>query len=144
MLRREGAVKWLDAERGAVAREPVGVHECDGAESSNVAVVERSSIVENELDRRVPSFLVREIAGVDEQRAGESRLHHETIARRQVDHNELCSSPGSRDASADDACSQCSGPDLAEDVAAADVNGDDRASRDLAIEVAGNGLGLRK
>ena len=54
MISGERAVKWLDAERSTCTRaNRSGVHQRDRAEPANVAVVERSAVVEHELDRRI-------------------------------------------------------------------------------------------
>src|SRR5262245_11686487 len=103
MLRREVGVKWLDAEGGGVRRESPGIHQCDGSQSTDVAVVERAPVIELEAYRRIIQQLARQGSVVDEQRASESRLHHDAVARRKVEHHELGSTPRTLDACAGNA-----------------------------------------
>ena len=97
MLCGERAVKWLDAERGCVAREPISVHQRDRSEPPNVPIVKRAAVVENELDGRVLALALRKVAGVDQERSGEPRLNHETVAAGEIEHDELRAPPGARD-----------------------------------------------
>src|SRR5438093_13721127 len=97
MLVSEVEVKGLDAERGGVARKPIGSHQRERSESANVAVVNGTSIAEPELDRGIRSFAIGEVAVVDEQSAGEAWLHDEMVAGAQVEHDELRTSPAARD-----------------------------------------------
>src|SRR6185503_5493921 len=96
MLCGKGGVKWLDAKRRGVGGESCRGHQRDGAESSDVAVVERAAVVENELERGIAALLIRKGAGVDEQRAGEARLHHDALTRREIQNHELGSPPRAR------------------------------------------------
>src|SRR5262245_1500367 len=98
MLRREVGVKWLDAESGGVLREALGIQQCDGSQSTDVAVVKRASVIELKVHRRIIQQLARQRAVIDEQRARESRLHHDAVARRKVEHDELGSTPRTLDA----------------------------------------------
>src|SRR5215510_6724952 len=107
MTRREFRVKWLDAEHGGVFRESLGVHQCDGPESPDVAVVKRPSVPELEAHGRIVQQLARKRTVVDEQCAGEPRLHHDTVARRKVEHYELRSTPRMLDTRARDAFREC-------------------------------------
>ena len=143
MICGELAVKWLDAERCGVAVEPLGIHQCDGAQPTDVAIVQRSTVVENELDGRVLALALRKIPGVNQQSAREARLDDQTFARREIEHDELRAPPCSRYPRPDKTLFQRTSIDLPQNVRAADVNGDDGSSCDLAIEVAGDGLGLR-
>src|SRR6185312_5184517 len=93
MLGGKRGIKRLDAKAGRVPRELIRRHERDGAESPDVSVVERSAVVERELDRRVAPFLWWQLAGVDEQRAGEARLNHEPLAGGQIEDDELGPTP---------------------------------------------------
>src|SRR5215471_14592922 len=140
----ERSVKWLDAERRRVAREAIGVHQSDRSEPSNIAVVKGSAIVENELDGRVLTLTFGQIARVDQQRTGETRLHNQMIAAGEIENDQLRASPRPSDSHADEPLCQRARADLAQDVRTAYVNGDDGSSCALAIEVAGDGLGFRK
>src|SRR6266516_4228788 len=106
MFRGERGVKWLDTERRGVAFKSIGTHERESAEAPDIAVVERAAVVQRELDRRVLAFTVREVAGVDEQRTREPRLHDEVLAGRKVQDDELCATPAARDCGTGDALAQ--------------------------------------
>src|ERR1700743_207079 len=93
MLGGERWVKGLDDKRFAVLRETLGLHERHRAKSANVAVVNGPPVTEDELERRVASLVVGEIAGVDEQGSGEPRLHDDTILAREIEHDQLRSTP---------------------------------------------------
>ena len=144
MICRERAVKGLDAERRRVAREPAGIHQCHRSKPTNVAVVQRSTIVEDELDRRVLALAFWKMAGVNQQGAREARLDDKALASREVEDDELRAPPRSGDPRADDALRQRPSADFTQHVGAVYMNRDNGSSCDLAIEVAGDGLGLRK
>ena len=140
----ERRVKWLDAERRHVFGETIGGHQGHRAEPPNVAVVERPAVVEREFDRRVAALVLRKSAAVDEQRAGEPRLHDDAVARRQVEHDELGAAPAARDRRAGRAAGRIrAARALAQHVALDDDDADDRATGDLAIEIARDRLGFR-
>src|SRR5215203_2914824 len=96
MERREGGVKRLDAERGGVVVPALRAHQRDGAEAADVAVMEGASVVETQVQRGVAALAVGEgmLRVLEQQRAGEAGLHHEPLARRQVEHDELRAPPG--------------------------------------------------
>ena len=87
MLRGERAVKWLDPQRCRVALKPVGVHQHDGSEPTNVAVVDGAPVVENELDCRVLALPLGEVAGIDQKRSGEPGLNDYPVAGGQIKNN---------------------------------------------------------
>src|SRR5689334_3779786 len=97
MLCGEGRVKWLDAERLGVLRKALGAHQRERPESANVAIMNRASVGQRQLDRRVFSLAVGKIAGIDEQRTGEARLHDDPITGRKIEHDELGASPPASD-----------------------------------------------
>ena len=82
MRGRERAVKWLDPKRGRVRLEARGRHHRHGPETPNVAVVQRSPVVERERDGRISALVRRETPVVDEQGPGKARLYDEPFARR--------------------------------------------------------------
>src|ERR1044071_6047746 len=116
MFTGEERVKWLDPERRAVLLEARRGHERDGAQATDVPVVNRAAIGEDQLDRRVAAFVVGESAGVDEKRAGEARLHDDAIVARQVDHDELGAPPCPENGRAGDSPRKLPSGCLAEDV----------------------------
>ena len=62
MRRGERWVKRLDAECARVFVEPFGRHQRDGAEATNVAIVEVASVVEREVQCRVRRLALRQRA----------------------------------------------------------------------------------
>src|SRR4051795_12877425 len=100
MVRRERRVKRLDAERGDVRVEARRRHQRERAEAADVAVVEVATIRERERDAEEAPLALRQRALVEEQGAGEPRLHDEAVARRQVEHDELRAPPRALDAGA--------------------------------------------
>lgn len=75
----KGGVKRLDAEPASVLLESPRRHQSDGAKSSNVTIVQRSPVIERELERRISTFFRRKVAAVDEQGAGEARLNDDVV-----------------------------------------------------------------
>src|SRR5689334_3804112 len=101
MICGERAVKWLNAQRRCIARESFGVHQRDRSQPPDIAVVQRSTIVENELDRRILALPLRKISGVNQQGAREARLNDQAFTSREVEHDELRAPPGPGDLRAD-------------------------------------------
>ena len=94
------------------------VHEGDGAEAADVAVVQRAPVVEREGDGGVAALGVGERAVIDEQGAGEARLHDDAVAGVELERDELRAPRAADDAGAGDAAAQGARRDLAEDVGA--------------------------
>ena len=67
MLASEARVKRLDSQRVGVLREPLGGHERDRSEPTDVSIMQRPSVVQPKLDRRVAALALREIAAIDQQ-----------------------------------------------------------------------------
>ena len=97
MVGGEGGVKGLDAERGGIARESLGMHERDGAETADISVVDGATIIEPELDRRVRALAFGQVPVIDEQRASEARLNNESVSTGQVEDDELGATPAALD-----------------------------------------------
>src|SRR5436305_5826059 len=116
MLRGKVRVKGLGAKFGGVKLKPVGSHQRERAEPPNVPVVNRASVLENELHSRVRALPLGEVAAIDEERAGESRLDDEPIAGRQVEDDQLRAPPTPRDRCARGALCDLARRNLAEDV----------------------------
>ena len=74
-----------------------GRHEGDGAEPADVAVVQVASVVEREVQGGVGRFRVGEGTAAQEERAGEARLHDDSVARIEVEHDELGAPPAALD-----------------------------------------------
>src|SRR4051794_37569917 len=97
MLAGKGGVKWFHPQIRRVLVEALRIHERHRAEPANVAIVQHATVGENELHVRVPELLCREIATVDQQSAGESWLHHDPVARGELEDDELGAPPAARD-----------------------------------------------
>src|SRR3954462_906984 len=97
MLRSKVAVKGLDAKFGGVKLKPFGPHQRERAEPPNVPVVDRASVLESELHSRVRALSFGEVATIDEERASEARLDDQSIAGREVEHDELRAPPAACD-----------------------------------------------
>jgi hypothetical protein len=104
--------------------------------------VKGATVAQVERHGRVAALLIGQIPGVDQQCAGESRLHQQTVARRKLDDDEFRTSPAVADHSPGQATRQLVGSDLAEHIWARDADGDDSLPRKLAIEVASDRLSL--
>src|SRR5712664_1166275 len=100
MRGRKCTVKWLDAEFPGVLFETIGVHQRNRSESPDVGVMQSSTVVEVEPQRRIVELRPCESAVVDQQRASEARLHHDTIICVEVDYDQLCSAPTTKDGGA--------------------------------------------
>src|SRR5689334_11555185 len=125
MLRGEGRVKGLDAERGRVVSEARRGHERDGAEAADVPIVKRASIAQTELDGGVRSLALGEVAVIDEQRAREAGLHDEAVSAGQVEHHELCATPAALDDRSDRATAELARRYFAQDVRLRDFDPSD-------------------
>src|SRR5678815_3681365 len=136
MLASEAWVKRLDAKRVGVLRKAFVGHERHGAKPTNVAVVQRASIVQPELDRRVAPLVLWEIAAIDQDSAGKARLNDNAVASREIDHDELGASPTAFDRGARNAPRESSRGHLSQHVRPGDSDADDARPSDLAIEVA--------
>ena len=143
MRAREAWVKRLDSERRGVLREPFRRHQGDGSQTTNVAVVQRAAVVQSQLDRGIAALLFGQIASIDEERAGEARLHDEAVAGRQVDHDELRAAPASTDRCARHAPREIARTHLSQNVRSCDRDADDARPGDLTIEVARDRLSFR-
>src|SRR4051812_39733771 len=97
MLGGKARVKWLDAKRRSVFREALGRHQRDGSKAPNIAIVQRAAILQNELERRVRTLLVRKLSAVDEQRSGKAWLNDEPVSGGQIDHDQLRATPAPHD-----------------------------------------------
>src|SRR6185436_9392368 len=135
MLASEARVKRLDAERAGVLREPFVGHERHCSKPTNVAVVQRASIVQPELDRRVAPLVFREIAAIYQESAGKARLNDNAVASREIDHDELGASPAAFDRGARNAPRESASAHLSQHVRPGDSDADDARPSDLAIEV---------
>src|SRR3954469_15701899 len=93
----ECRVKWLDAKCRRVRGKSRWAHQRDRSKTTNVPVVNRASVVEHELNGRVLPLVLRQISRIDEQRAGEPRLHDDAILAREVEHDQLRSAPAALD-----------------------------------------------
>src|SRR3954469_22084301 len=120
MLACKGRVKGLDAKRRGVVRETLGSHQCEGAEASDIAIVNRSTVVQRELDGGVRALSVRKVARVDEQGAGEPRLNDDSITRREIEDDELSATPAALDDRVARAARQLAGRHLAKHIGFAD------------------------
>lgn len=144
MLWGERGIKGLDPIRLNVRREATFVHQRERAKSTDVAVVKSPGVRETERNGRVAQLLGGKAASIiDQQGAGEPRLHHDPIASRQVEHDQLGAPPGSFDRRSDRASPEPSRVDFAEDVRVTDLDPFDDRSADGAVEVPRDRLGLR-
>src|SRR4051812_12909948 len=143
MRRGERTVKGLDAEFAGVLLETRGAHQRDSTKPSHIGVVQSSAIIELESHRRIAQLVPAKAPIVDEKRAGESRLHDESVAGVEIEHYELGPAPAP-----DDRCvlnSFCEGAriHLAQYVALPNGNFFYRSPADRAVQIARDGLGLR-
>src|SRR5688572_21230825 len=133
----------FEPKRASITRESRLIHQTDGPEPANVAVMHRAPVVQGKLDGRVPSLALRQLAGIDEKRARKARLHDEGIAGGQLDHDELRATPHPRDRRAAYTPAELRRRYLAEDVGAGDASEGDDATSDRRVEIARDRLGLR-
>src|SRR5690348_1366355 len=140
----ERRVKGLDAKSSCISRELLGSHERDGPEPANVAVVECATVVELQRQGRIAPLVLGKIAGVDEERAGESRLNDKAVAAREIEYNELRPAPATLDRRAGRTPDQLGRRDVSQDIGPRDADPGYAHPCDLTIEVAGDGLGLRQ
>src|ERR1035437_1226191 len=92
----ERGVKWLDSECLDVFLESLGRHQREGAEGTNVAIVEGASVIESEVHGRVCRLALRERPGGEEKRAGEAWLHDDPVAGGEIEHDHLRPAPASQ------------------------------------------------
>src|SRR3954467_8868646 len=143
MRRGERTVKGLDAEFAGILLETRGAHQRDSTKASHIGVVQSSAIIELESHRRIAQLVPAKAPIVDEKRAGESRLHDESVAGVEIEHYELRTAPAP-----DDRCvlnSACGGArvPLAEHGALPNETVFYRSPAERAVESARDGLGLR-
>src|SRR5688500_13715469 len=138
----EGRVKRLDAEHRRVFVEASAAHQRDGAESTDVAVVEVPAIVQLEAQRGVRSLVLGQWPATEEKRTGEAGLHHDAIAGVELQHDQLGAAPRSHETAAHGTSAEVGCRTLAEHVRSDDADLGDAATGDLAIEVPGDRLSL--
>src|ERR1700694_2132336 len=97
MLGGKSTVKWLYAELPRVLFETIRIHQRNRTEPSNVGVVQSSTVVEIETQRRIAELCGGESSVVDEQRAGEARLYDDAISAVEIDHYQLGAAPAPQD-----------------------------------------------
>src|SRR4051812_46415476 len=97
MRRGERTVKGLDAEFAGILLETRGAHQRDSTKASHIGVVQSSAIIELESHRRIAQLVAAKGPIVDEKRAGESRLHDESVAGVEIEHYELRTAPAPDD-----------------------------------------------
>src|SRR4051812_14176333 len=95
MRRGERMVKRLDAKFPRVFFEAISAHQCDRAQPPDVGVVESSTVIEIESHRRIAELVATKMPVVDQERTGESRLHHEPITRIEIQDDEFRAAPAS-------------------------------------------------
>src|SRR6185503_18345146 len=93
----ERGIKGLNAQAGGVFGKPLLAHDRDGAEATDVSVMQNAPIAEREGDSRVAALGVGKGAIIEQQSTGETRLNDDSIAGREVDHDQLCASPAALD-----------------------------------------------
>jgi hypothetical protein len=142
MLGGELGVKWLDAQCVGVRAEALVAHQRNGSEPANVAVVHATSVVELDSERRIRQLFRGKFPVVDQQRAREARLHHDVVAGRQIEHDELGAAPAAFDAGGREPFRQAARVRFAQDVRLRDSNRHDARAANLAIQIAGDRLGL--
>src|SRR3977135_3320520 len=96
MRGRKCTVKWLDAEFPRVLFETIGIHQRNRSKSPDVGVMQSSAVVEVEPQRGIIELRPRESAVIDQQRAREARLYHDSIARVEIEHHQLCPAPAAK------------------------------------------------
>ncbi len=139
----KGRVKRLDAESASVFLESPRRHQSDGAKSSNVTIVQRSPVIEHELERRISTLFRRQIAAVDEQSASEARLNDYVVSRREVEHDQLRATPGAHNRRVRYSAYKAARRRLAQHVRSGHPCRDDSPLADLRVEVARDRFGLR-
>src|SRR5436309_8493776 len=75
-------------------------HYRDSTKSTNVGVVQCTTVVEIESHRGILKIVASEVAVVNQKRAGKSWLHYESVAAVEIDDHELRASPAAHDLSA--------------------------------------------
>src|SRR3954470_23559672 len=135
MVRGKVRVKGLDAEFRRVELEPFGPHQRERAETANVPVMDRASVLEDELDGRVRALLLGKVAAIDEERAGEAWLDDEAVAGREVENHELGAPPPARDRGAGRSPRQLARGNLSKNIGFGDANRRDPGAAHLAVEV---------
>ena len=144
MLGGERGVKGLATEPGGVSGKPLLAHERQRAEPSNVAIVNRTTILEAKLNGRVRAFALRQISRVDEQRAGEAWLDNHAIAGGEIEDDELGASPTAIDCCACGTACEGTRRDLAKYVGFGDADPRDPCAPDRAIQISRDRFGLRE
>src|SRR5689334_13045723 len=144
MIGGKGWVKGLDAEPSGIALEHLGRHQGDGAKTPYIAIMQRSTVAETELESRVAALLVGEIAAVDEQRAREARLNDDTVAGGEVHYYELGTSPRALDRGPAHPSRELRSVHDPEHVRLRDDDVRYACTADLGIEVTSDGFGFRQ
>src|SRR5512143_3083768 len=143
MISGDRGVKWLHPESAGDDGEALLRHEGHRSKAADVAVVERAAVTQVERQGRVAALIVGHVPVVDQQGACESRLHDQTIARRQIDHDELGAPPTMADHGPRKTPRELVAPYLAQHIWPGDVDADDALPSELAIEIASDRLSLR-
>src|SRR5438034_10937477 len=97
MRGRELTVKWLHAEFARVLFETTRIHQRNSSEPTYVGVMQSSSIVEIDPQRRIVELRWTEVAAIDQQGPGKARLNHDPITGVEIDYYELRATPAAQD-----------------------------------------------
>src|SRR5258708_25464744 len=144
MLDGKGRIKGLRPQRRRVFQKPTGIHETYSAQSADVTVMQRSAVAKPERDRGVAALVRVEVTVVNEEGASESGLDDNSVRVRQVNDDQLCSTPTLGDDRAGNSLGERTRRDLSQNVSAEDPHPVDDRSSDRRIEIASDRLRFRK
>src|SRR6266516_2103265 len=143
MCAGELTVKWLDAQFAGVFLEASRIHQRDSSKTTHIGVMQSSSVVEVEPQRGIVELRACEISGVDQERAGKSRLHDDSVAGVEIDHHELGASPAAEDRRAAQSACNGAGTHFAQHIGFPDGDASYLLPADRAVQIARDRFRLR-
>src|SRR6266550_79506 len=136
------AVKRLDPEFPRVLFETIGIHQRNCAESSDVGVMQSSTVIQLKPQSRIVELVAPKISVVDQKCPCEARLYDEAIAGVEVDDYELGATPAANDLGVTEPRRQRSWRDFAQDVALSNGDFPDCPTANRAVQIARDRLCL--
>src|SRR5689334_24059784 len=90
-------VKWLDSKFFGVLIEALRAHQRKRSQASHVRVVDSSTVVEVQFQSGIAKVGSVQLAVVDQQCAGESWLHDDSVAGVQIEYDKFRTPPAAHD-----------------------------------------------
>src|SRR5690606_38064409 len=135
-------VKWLHTEAPLVLGPALRGEQAYGAQPAYIAVVQSSAVVEQKVERGVGSVTLVQVAIVQQQATGKSRLYGQPVAGREVEDDQLCTTPGALNARALETPGELKRCNFAQHVGPPDAYAEDRSANYLAREITRDSLGF--